>query len=74
MTSQYLKDPNGRVLGVIRPAGDGSLRIYTLDEKLRGTYYTHNNTTFHPNGSVVGNGNLLVTLIQHSGHTKEIAQ
>lgn len=62
MATQYLKDINGNVFAVIRPAGDGSTRIYQLNGQLLGSYYPHNDTTFDPNGHPVGRGNLLALL------------
>jgi antitoxin component YwqK of YwqJK toxin-antitoxin module len=63
MAVEYLKGKNGHVLAVIRPAGDGSIRIYTPNGVLLGSYYQHNNTTYYPNGSPVGTGNLLAMLV-----------
>lgn len=60
---QYLREVNGKIFGMIRPAGDGSIRVYTLNGCLRGIYRPHNDMTYDPNGHVVGYGNLLATLV-----------
>lgn len=60
----YLKHPNGTPFGVIRTAGDGSVRGYLMNGSLRGIYDPRTDRTFHPNGNFVGYGNLLAILIK----------
>ena len=59
----YLKYPNGSPFGIIRAAGDGSIRGYLMNGSLRGIYDPRTDRTFRPNGQFFGYGNLLVILI-----------
>lgn len=59
----YLKLPNGSPFGVLRSAGDGSIRGYLMNGSLCGIYDPKTDRTFRPNGSFFGYGNLLAILI-----------
>lgn len=63
MTSHYLKKPNGSVIAVIRTNADGIQRLHRLNGAYLGWYRPQSNATFLPNGSLVGWGNLLGTLV-----------
>lgn len=63
MSTEFLRTVNGSLIAVIRTGGDGFLRIYLPNETLRGVYHPHSNITYAPNGSMIGRGNLLASLV-----------
>jgi len=63
MSEHWLKKPNGEPIAVIRTQPGGVQRIYKPNGSFLGEYRPHSDTTHSPNGSLVGRGNLLTTLI-----------
>jgi hypothetical protein len=57
---EYVRDPAGRTLGFIEDIGVGTrIEARDVSGRLLAYYDKHLNQTLHPNGRVVGGGNLL---------------
>ena len=63
MGNQYLKKPDGSVIAVIRTGTNGWQWLHKVNGSSLGCYRPETNGTFLPNGSFVGWGNLLGTLV-----------
>lgn len=63
MSDHWLKQPHGKPTAVIRTQSNGVQRIYNPNGVFLGEYRPHSDTTHLPNGSLVGRGNWLTTLI-----------
>jgi hypothetical protein len=63
MVNQYLKRPDGSIIAVIRIGANGWQWLHKTNGTCLGCFRPENNGTFLPNGSFVGRGNLLGTLI-----------
>lgn len=63
MANQYLKKPNGTVIGVIRTGSNGWQWLHKVNGTSLGCYRPENDGTFLTNGTFVGRGNLLGTLV-----------
>lgn len=64
--TQELRDRYGRLIGRIRPIGDGRLEGRDAQGRLRGHYNPKTNETRDPQGRLVGKGNFLTNLITDS--------
>src|SRR3990172_1245904 len=62
MADQELRDPKGKLLGRIKKVG-GKLVIRDTRGRLKGRYDPKTNETRDANGKLIGNGNLLATLL-----------
>lgn len=58
-----LRDSNGRPIGKITVTSDGKLEGRDANGRLKGKYNPKDDRTYDSNGRLVGNGNLLATLI-----------
>ena len=58
-----LYDKNGKVIGRMMQFQDGSIKMYTRTGSYLGYYDPKEDKTYNRNGSFVGTGNLLATLI-----------
>jgi len=57
---EYVRDPSGRTLGYIEDIGVGTrVEARDVSGRLLAYYDKHLNQTRHPDGRVVGRGNLL---------------
>jgi hypothetical protein len=63
MAKDVLRDKNGYQIGWIETDASGKQLLHDKDGYLRGSYNPHDNTTRDVNGSRIGSGNLLVTLL-----------
>ena len=63
MSTEILKDRMGNVLGEIKQQGS-DLVITDKYGNVKGTYNPSSNTTYDTNGSTMGSGNLLSSLIR----------
>jgi len=63
MADQELRDKSGKLLGKIKALSNGKLELRDPTGKLKGTYDQKSNETRMPNGSLVGKGNLITTLL-----------
>ena len=64
MADQFLKKPNGTTIAVIRMSPNGEQRIFRPNGTHLGTYRPSSNRTYLPNGTMIGIGNLLATLVR----------
>ena len=63
MADQILKDRQNRLLGKIRTTGGGVLELRDAQNRLKGKYDPRTNITRDAQNRVVGQGNLLSTLL-----------
>ncbi len=63
MADQDLRDKTGKLLGRIKTQSNGKLELRDATGKLKGYYDPKSNETRMPNGSLVGKGNLITTLL-----------
>ena len=61
---QYLRNKNGTPIAALRTRGDGSTGIHTVSGDFLGRYDPRNNRTYSKSGDLVGQGDLLTTLIK----------
>lgn len=65
MSTTYLRNSDGKVIGQIRNQG-GKIYLFNRNGKRMGWYDPKNNTTFDANGNVVArNSNILVALLKN---------
>jgi hypothetical protein len=64
MGNQILRDSTGRTLGKITQANDGRLTLTDSTGRILGYYDPRANRTTKSDGSSVGSGNLLTTLLR----------
>ena len=58
-----LRDRNGKVLGRMMQCQDSIVKMYSRTGSYLGYYDPKDNKTYNRDGSIVGTGNLLATLI-----------
>lgn len=63
MADQDLRDKSGRLLGKVKTLSDGTLELRNQSGNLMGKYNPKHNETRDNMGSLVGKGNLLMTLL-----------
>jgi hypothetical protein len=63
MTEQLLKDRQNRLIGKINTGSFGVLELRDASNRLRGKYDPRTNRTTDAQNRVVGQGNLLTTLL-----------
>jgi hypothetical protein len=63
MAKDFLRDEQGRQIGSIETDANGKQVLRDKYGSLRGSYDPHDNTTRDVNGSRIGTGNLLATLL-----------
>jgi hypothetical protein len=63
MGKDALRDKQGYLIGSIETDASGKQLLRDKDGYLRGSYNPHDDTTRDVNGSRIGSGNLLVTLL-----------
>ena len=63
MSTHQLRDANGNLIGTIRPYMTDRLALFSREGELRGYYDIRHDRTYTRNGSLVGTGNLLATLL-----------
>lgn len=63
MAKKDLRDRNGSLLGTIETKSDGKQELRDRYGSFKGSYDPKSNTTRDRNGSMVGTGNLLTTLL-----------
>ena len=63
MADQYLKDPQGNLLGRIKTQYDGKLELHDRTGSIRGSYNPKTNETRDRFNKLVGRGNILVRLL-----------
>ena len=63
MTEQLLKDRQNRLIGKIKTGSFGVLELRDASNRLRGKYDPRTNRTTDAQNRVVGQGNLLTTLL-----------
>lgn len=61
---EFLKNKNGTPIAQLRPRGDGSTGLHTVSGGYLGRFDPRNNRTYGPSGDLIGQGNLLATLIK----------
>lgn len=62
--AQLLTDANNRKIGSTEQNGD-QIRLYDANDRWLGTYNMTTNKTENSNGHIVGNGNILTTLLRN---------
>jgi len=64
MGNQILKDRNGMQRGIIKTSSNGIMTIFDrTGSKTLGTYDPKRDKTYDKQGSTIGSGNLLTTLL-----------
>lgn len=63
MSSTYLRDAGGKILGYIKEQG-GMQRLYSRGGKVLGWYNPRGNTTHNADGKIIARCNILVSLLK----------